>query len=107
MTLIELQEKIRAWGEYNFPNAKPHQPLLGAVEELGELAHAHLKAEQGIRGTPEEWKAKKEDAIGDVVIYLLHYCVKEGLNFWKCILRAWNEIKDRDWIRFPRNGRTE
>jgi len=105
--LDALQEKINAWGRYNFPNAQPYQPLLGAVEELGELAHAHLKQEQGIRGTPEEWKAKKEDAIGDVIIYLLHYCVMQGLSLWACILQAWCEIKDRDWQKFPRNGRTE
>jgi len=38
---------------------------MGLVEEVGELAHAHLKNEQGIRGTPEEHVQAKVDAIGE------------------------------------------
>lgn len=86
---------------------RSYRPLLGVVEEVGELCHAHLKNEQGIRGTPEEWEAKKKDAIGDVLIYLLDYCSREGLDVEECLETAWAEVSQRDWIRFPGDGRTK
>ena len=49
LTLEELQAVQREWVEHNFPNRTNYHPLLGAVEEIGELCHAHLKYEQGIR----------------------------------------------------------
>lgn len=135
MTLDELQEKLRAWADYNFPNALPYQPLLGVGEEVGELVeatvaadadapasiaslfglvaalgrlnHAHLKADQGIRGTPEQHRAAKMDSIGDILIYMADYCNKHHLSMRECLEMAWAAIKDRDWQRFPRNGRTE
>lgn len=45
--------------------------VLGCVEELGELAHAHLKKSQSIRGTAEEHDANAKDAIGDLSVYLM------------------------------------
>lgn len=60
------------WVARNFPGDNDgRQSILGCVEELGELAHAHLKEEQGIRGTPEEHQAAAQDAIGDLTVYLL------------------------------------
>ena len=84
-----------------------HRPLIGAVEEIGELCHAHLKNEQGIRGTPEEHRSAKMDAIGDTLIYLLDYCNKEGFCMEECLELAMEETSSRDWIRFPKNGKTE
>ncbi len=84
-----------------------HRPLIGAVEELGELCHAHLKNEQGIRGTPEEHRVAKQDAIGDTLIYLLDYCNKEGFCMQECLEIALAETSSRDWVRFPKNGKTE
>ena len=72
-TLQQIQLEVATWATSNFPNRKDYQPLLGIIEELGELCHAHLKAEQGIR-TNEDHKEKKLDACGDIIIYLLDYC---------------------------------
>lgn len=120
-TLQSIQQRVKEWAAHNFPKAMPYQPLLGIAEEVGELVeadganpestgsllgtvaalgrlnHAHLKADQGIRGTPEEHAAKKMDAL----------CNKHGLDFFACVLMAWNEISGRDWQEFPKNGRTE
>lgn len=79
--LTRLQAEVAEWALRNFPNATIHQPLIGVAEECGELCHAHLKAEQGIRGTPEEHLAAKKDAIGDMVIYLMHYCALAGIDW--------------------------
>lgn len=100
-----LQADQKKWVAYNFPNEQKHSPLLGALEELGELAHAHLKNEQNIRGTTAEHRAAAQDAIGDVLIYLLSYCNQNGYRLSQCWLDAWNEVKDRDWRRWPDTGK--
>ncbi len=87
--------------------SRNHRPLIGACEEIGELCHAHLKNEQGVRGTPEEHRLAKQDAIGDTLIYLLDYCNKEGFCMEECLEMAIAETSSRDWIRFPKNGKTE
>jgi len=84
------------WSLRNFPERKPHQPLLGAMEELGELAHAHLKEEQGIR-TDEDHEGNAMDAIGDIVIYLMDYCNQRGFLFSGIIETTWAHVKQRDW----------
>ena len=79
----ELQIKHSEWASRNFPNAVPEDALIGIIEEVGELAHAHLKAKQGIRGTPEQHRLDKMDAIGDIVMYLLHYSTLEKMDIPK------------------------
>lgn len=76
MKLSEAQAKHKAWSERNFKDRNPDHPLLGVIEEVGELcesveltdgtstpmalivkmqahlgrlAHIHLKRAQGIR----------------------------------------------------------
>lgn len=61
------------WVRHNFPDAPKHQPAhgtFGVMEEIGELAHAHLKEAQQIRMN-EDHVAKAQDAIGDTMIYLM------------------------------------
>lgn len=79
--LSKIQAEVGEWALRNFPKATVHQPLIGVAEECGELCHAHLKAEQGIRGTLEEHLAAKKDAIGDMMIFLMHYCVLAGIDW--------------------------
>jgi len=71
-----IQTEVGTWATKNFGADRPaYQRLLGAMEELGELSHAHLKEEQNIRGT-EDHVADAKDAIGDIVIYLMDYCTR-------------------------------
>lgn len=106
LSLRTLQEEVQAWTSHNFPDAKPYQPLLGAVEEIGELAHAHLKAEQGIRGTGAEHQERKEDAIADAIIFLAHYCTLNGIDLQAAVARTWATVRQRDWQADPANGGT-
>lgn len=89
-----IQEEQRAWSLANFGPQSPLLPLLGVVEELGELAHAVLKREQGIR-KDENHLANEKDAIGDVCIYLLDYCNRRGFNLLELINGAWDEVCER------------
>ncbi len=76
------------------------------MEEAGELAHAHLKHEQGIRAMdPDLAFIKKRDAVGDMVIYLASYCTANNIDFARAVEETWNEVRHRDWIAFPQNGR--
>jgi NTP pyrophosphatase (non-canonical NTP hydrolase) len=86
------------WSEHNFPGRPAHQPLLGVGEELGELYHAHLKREQGIRGSDAEHAAGIEDAVADIVIFLADFCNAEGIDLEATVERVWDtEVKPRDW----------
>ena len=102
-TLDELQEDVCRWTCHNFPKAPPHQPLLGIVEEVGELSHAHLKLEQGIR-TDENHVLKAKDAVGDIIIYLLHYCNIHGWNLNEILQDTWASVRKRDWPKHPKTG---
>ena len=104
--LVDLQIEAAAWQRENFDKPKAYQPLLGVIEEVGELSHAHLKAEQGIR-KGADYHAKKIDAIGDIIIYLSHYCTLEGISLQDAVFLTWQEVKGRNWRKFPKNGKTE
>lgn len=105
--LNEFQRDVEQWeAKQPFAGGPAHHPLLGVVEELGELAHAHLKNEQGIRGFDDEQKTReaKEDAIGDLLVYLVNYCSKSGLRLGDSLERAWSVVRRRDWNKNPQNG---
>lgn len=105
-----LQNGVKIWTRQNFGKPEDrasHQPLLGVSEEVGELCHAHLKAEQGIRGTPEELEAKAKDAVGDILIYLADYCNLRGFDMQEIIEQTWLEVRKRDWKKNSKTGKTE
>jgi len=102
--LKKIQKEHLKWANHNFPNRKPHQPLLGASEELGELCHAHLKEEQDIRHVTDR-KAEKEDAVADTIIFLIDYCNQSDIDIEKCLINTWKEVKKRDWQKNPKNGK--
>ena len=107
MTLKQLQEEQRPWVAYNFGKDRPAwQPLLGLVEEVGELSHTHLKTSQRIR-TDENHLLNAIDAVGDIVIYLADYCSAVGIDLETAVEETWNKVKIRDWKKYPQNGLTK
>ena len=104
LTFRDLQEQQRPWVAHNFPGRDSYYPLLGAVEEIGELAHAHLKRVQGIRGTDEEHHAAAQDAVADVVIFLADYCSACGYDLQAVMETTWAQVQKRDWRADPQNG---
>lgn len=73
MNFEQIQKEHREWSQKNFPDQKAHHCLLGMIEEVGELAHAQLKFEQGIR-VNEDHIAARKDAIADIALYLIGFC---------------------------------
>ena len=102
--LPAIEAEVREWADRNFGDVPTWQPLLGAVEELGELAHSHLKEAQGIRGTTEKHVADAQDAIGDIVVYLIDYCGRRGWSLSDLLSATWSEVRQRDWKANPADG---
>lgn len=105
MNLQTFQAEVGEWSRRNFPNNLPHHPLLGVGEEVGELMHAHLKSDQGIRGTAEEHFLAKVDAVGDIMIYLADYCERNGISMLNAVNFAWSEVRERDWKKNQQDGK--
>lgn len=76
----ELQPQVYAWKQRNFPTSTARLELMGVVEEMGELAHAFVKMEEGIRGTSEQHILNAQDAVGDILIYLLNFSSEVGIH---------------------------
>jgi NTP pyrophosphatase (non-canonical NTP hydrolase) len=104
MNLRDLQLQLGPWTEHNFGPRPSWQPLLGVQEEVGELAHAHLKAAQGIRGTPAEHAAAKFDAVGDILIFLADYCNRESIDMQQALEDTWAQVSKRDWKKNQLTG---
>ena len=165
-TLSEIQAELKVWTIYNFGKQESIIPIMGMIEELGELTHAHLKELQGIRKS--DFLADKKDAIADIIIYLLNYfncgnkiiidifyseryCYestnsiilklseristlgreydlglkiniiisediiqllfdysnKHNFDLLTIINETWEQVKLRDWKKYPKDGRTE
>lgn len=104
MTLTELQAEVKQWVAANFPKPHyPYRPILGAVEELGELAHAFLKKDQGVR-VDENHDAAMTDAVGDIIIYLADFCNQTDRDLDDIVDQVWDKVSQRDWKKNPVSG---
>lgn len=99
--LRKLQDEQRPWVKHNFGDRPSWMPLLGIMEELGELAHAHLKQAQGIR-TSEDHEAMAKDAVADIVIFLADYCSSRGFDLEALVTETWAQVRQRDWKADPK-----
>lgn len=103
--LARCQVQLVDWQQHNFPGRPDWHPLLGAVEELGELAHAFIKRAQGIRGTPEEHKADIADALADILVYLCDFANSQGVDMETNLDATWRKVRSRDWQKYPKTGK--
>lgn len=77
LTPARLQAEQVPWVLRNFGPRKPHQPLLGMMEELGEL-----------RDAVTTWNVPEiRDALADTVVFAADYCTTRGWNFEEAFLR--------------------
>jgi NTP pyrophosphatase (non-canonical NTP hydrolase) len=68
MTLEIAQKEVVEWALRNFGEQGSYRPLMGMLEELGEFCEAR-----------DRFDVKNmRDAIGDIGIYMLHYCAIRG-----------------------------
>jgi len=102
--LRELQKETQEWRDRNFPGEDAAHQALGVCEEAGEIAHAVLKMDQGIRGDKEKHLLDLEDGIGDLIIFAMGLATNYNLNIDECLQETWNRVKERDWKRNPVDG---
>jgi len=74
-TWEEFSSAYQTWVEANFPNTPSYRPLLGIVEEIGELRDAHI----------ENNDALIKDSIGDTLVYAHHYATIMEFNLHAAI----------------------
>ena len=93
LTFEQLTRNVQEWsaarGIYEHSSARAQ--LLKAFSEMGELADAEIE-DDGIAAA---------DAVGDVLVCLINFCVMRGLNITDCLAAAWDEIKDRKGRMVP------
>jgi NTP pyrophosphatase (non-canonical NTP hydrolase) len=104
MDLKTLQEEHRVWSTKNFDCTDKIHPILGVVEEVGELAHAILKQAQCIRGDYGAHELEAKDAVGDIIIYLVDVCSRRGWDLDDVVTSTWNQVKKRDWEKNKFDG---
>lgn len=98
--LSDLQTDLHKWQLERFPDTGADESLIGAMEELGELAHATLKGKQGLEGERFSTGPEAEkDAIGDCIVFLMQYASSRGYDIEECIESAAAEALDRDYDR--------
>ena len=102
--LLAIQTNIRIWGKYNFPDAVGYYCLLGATGELGELCQAHLRRIEKVGAGESGLRQKEQDEIGDILIFLMHFCGMEGYDIESIIRNRWDTIQFRDWRKHPGDG---
>lgn len=78
-----IQTEVAIWTSRKFPNAQKWYPLQDVRLEADLLENRDTE--------------KIPNAIGNIVIYLMHFCHLEGLSFSACVNDAWDEVKERDW----------
>lgn len=106
MNLRDVQLEHRTWLNHNFPNQTIEQTVLGMVEEVGELAHHLLKRAQGIRGDGVDHEAEIKDALADFIIFAMDLADREGFIIEDAVIEVWEQVRERDWVKFPHDGRT-
>ncbi len=104
--LKKVQEEHRVWQLLNFGPPSDVESLIGVTEELGELSHAYLKKRQNIRKN-EDHEAKMSDAVGDLLIYLIGFCNAKNFDLEEILEETWSQVSQRDWVKFPNNGKSE
>jgi len=76
--LKTLQTEVAEWADYNFPNSLAWRPLMGIVEEAGELMQAETTYYTEDPINRDNARLASRDAIGDVFVYVAHYCHLQG-----------------------------
>lgn len=106
LTIRQMQNEGRPWVKKNFGNRPAYWPLMGLIEEVGELSHSQLKMEQGIRGTREEHLEAIKDAVADIAIFYSDYASAMGWEMDEVIGFAdFSLLQEKEskgcWIKEP------
>lgn len=81
-----LINKVEQWFvDRNLHSLNGAGQLRKLNEEVGELIQAYK----------DDDNLEEIDAVGDITVVLIGYCMQRGLDFEECLASAYEEIKDR------------
>ena len=97
--LALIQQNLFKWQREQFGNTPLAHLALGVAEEVGELSHAILKRDQGIRGFDDKKKFEEAvaDAIADTAIYSINLCSTLGIDYETVLTEVSKKILQRKW----------
>jgi len=101
--IAELQQSIREVDQQRFPKAPSYLALIKCQEELGELSDAYISHFETREGK-ETGKDMGQEA-ADVIISLITFCEREGINIEEAIKKKWDIVIQRNYklINVERN----
>lgn len=84
--MTEIIQKVEQWFiDRNLHTLTSEGQLVKLQEEVDELKDAFSAKN----------KDEQIDAVGDITVVLIGYCMQNGLNFEECLNAAYEQIKDR------------
>ena len=82
----QLINKVEQWFvDRNLHSLNGAGQLTKISEEVGELEDAFVTDD----------RAEEIDAVGDILVVLIGYCMQRDLDITDCLASAYEEIKDR------------
>jgi NTP pyrophosphatase (non-canonical NTP hydrolase) len=106
-SLSTWQREHQTWQDRNFPDTQSAVlSFIGMVEEMGEIAHALLKHQQGIRGLSEAVTVNDKIVDGhcDLIIFSFGLANAIGYSLEPELKATWHKVKARDWVKDPERG---
>lgn len=86
MKYEKLIKSVQEWAkDRGLDKSDSHAQALKIGEELGELFEAFLK----------EHRDDELDAVGDIQVTLIIYCLQRGIDYEKCLENAYHVIENR------------
>lgn len=80
--------------------------ILNLMIQVGRISHAHLKHAQKIRVSENHIENAKK-FVGEALFVIEELCMNIGYSYYNVVSKTWNDVKTRDWKKFPKNGKTE
>jgi NTP pyrophosphatase (non-canonical NTP hydrolase) len=78
--------------------------LLATIRQIGKIARAQLKSEQGIKGSPDEHDQITREAIRETLRFLATFCLVRQISFKDAVAAKWRAVRLRDWQSDPLKG---
>lgn len=68
---------------------------LHSLDGRGQLAKLNEEVGELIQAYKDEDRDEEIDAVGDILVVLIGYCMQRDLEIMDCLASAYEEIKDR------------
>lgn len=82
-------------------NGRPHDPVLKAQSELGQITQSYQNLEAGEFGSPEHHLGNMEHAAAEVVVAMLELCARHELDLDEAVQAVWSKRKLKRWRENP------